>query len=129
MNTTQTAGQALTAELRRYFHIGPRTRAYRNGLDVKAQMLEAITNALYYPGYYGERTQEILRTAGGAFLSWNKHVEGYRIDGHLAFYLRSLTPYEFAAYLGRMVDAGIETVGQGEYFFQAEARRIRGLAA
>jgi hypothetical protein len=73
MNTTQTAGQALTAELRRYFHIGPRTRAYRNGLDVKAQMLEAITNALYYPGYYGERTQEILRTARD-FVTASSHV-------------------------------------------------------
>jgi hypothetical protein len=127
--TTQTAGQALTAEIRRYFHIGPRTRNYRDGINIKNDMFGAISNALTYPGYYNDRTQAILTTASGAFHSWNKHVEGYRIDGVLAFYLRSLTPYELAAYLGRMVDAGVENVGQGETFFQTEARRIHALAA
>jgi len=56
MTTTQaTAGQELTATLRRYFSVGTRTRRYRmdeyGRRDLHAAMIEAIENAAQYPGY------------------------------------------------------------------------------
>jgi hypothetical protein len=36
-----------------------------------------------------------------------------------------MSAYQFAALLGRMVDAGVTTTGDGEAFFTAMARDIR----
>ncbi len=121
--TTKTAGQNLTDTLRRIHSVGPRTRTYRNGENVKDRMLESLENEYLYPGYYQGATQEALREGIRILHIWNKHVRGYRIDGELAYRLSTLTPWQFAAYLGRMVDAGLQTTGDGEYFFQREARQ------
>ncbi|MFJ1539245.1 hypothetical protein ACIODS_11950 [Micromonospora chalcea] len=112
-----TTGQELAAELRRYFKIGTRTRRYRNGTDLHADMLEAIKTVAHYPGCYSERTEKPLRAAFGAFLAYNKHVDGYRIDGTLHRRITELSPYQFAAFLGRMVDAGVTNPGEGERYF------------
>lgn len=133
MTTTQTAGQALTATLRRYFSVGPRTRRYRKDrygyrADLHREMIEAITNAAQYPGYYVESTNEALRAGFGAALAYGKHVDGYRIDGVLRFTIAEMGPWNFAALLGQMVDAGVETTGAGERFFSEMAREMRKAA-
>ncbi|MCW2957164.1 MAG: hypothetical protein JWO69_2033 [Thermoleophilia bacterium] len=127
MTTTKnaTAGQTLAATLRKIKSVGPRTRRYRNGADVKAEMLDAIRCEVSFPGYYQGETAKALAGAGAVLRSWDKHVLGYRIDGQLAFYISDLTPYQFAAFLGSMVDAGIENVGQAEYWFAEQARALR----
>ena len=84
-------------------------------------MLDAIRNSVQYPGYYNEATTEALRPGYGVALSWDKHVTGGRVMPLLAYRLSQMTPYQFAAYLGRMVDAGITNVGEAETFFRAEA--------
>lgn len=119
---TKTAGQDVTDTLRRYFKVGARTRRYRQGSDLHADMLEAIQNATTCPGYYTERTERPLGAAFGAFLAYDKHVNGYRIDGALRRRITELTPYQFAALLGRMVDAGVTNCGEGERFFAEMAR-------
>ena len=85
MTTTQTEGQALASALRRYFSVGPRTRRYRTRdgyrQDLHREMVEALMYAAQYPGYYSEATQAALRPGFGAALSYDKHVNGYRIDG------------------------------------------------
>lgn len=123
--TMSTPGQQLTAELRRRFHVGPRTRCYRNRLDLHRDMIEAIYNATAYPGYYGEDATRILGAAWGTYLAYTKHVNGYRIDGTLRLWITSLSPYRFAALLGRMVDAGVTNTGAGETFFADLAREVR----
>ena len=121
--TTQTAGQALAATLRRYFSVGPRTRRYRldrYGLmrDLHADMIEGIMNAAQYgPGFYAEATQDALRPGFGTALAYEKHVRGYRISGTLAYEINSMSPWHFAALLGEMVDAGVTCAGDGERFF------------
>lgn len=121
----ETAGQALTSTLRSIKRVGPRTRTYRDGENVKDAILEAIRNEVCYPGYYGGDKGAALLSAAGVLRSWEKHVLGYRIDGELAYALSVLTPYQFSALLGRMVDAGIENVGQGEYFFASIRSEFR----
>lgn len=120
---TGPAGQQLTAALRRYFSVGPRTRRYRKGRDMHAEMIEAISLAAQYPGYYCQPTQDALHAGYGAALSYNKHVGGYRINGTLAARIHAMTAWEFAALLGQMVDAGVECTGDGERFFAEMARQ------
>lgn len=121
---TKTAGQQLAATLRRIKNVGPRTRSYRDGIDVKAEMIESIRNEWMYPGYYQGATADALRTGFPALLSWDKHVEGYRIDGELRYQITLLTPYQFAGFLGQMIDAGVANVGDGERFFSGPARAL-----
>jgi hypothetical protein len=114
--TTTTAGAALTAELRRYFTVGPRTRRSRKGRDLHNAMVEAIEIAAEYPGYYHEPLQTALCGAYAVALSYRKHVGGYRISGEKIAKVNAMTAWQFAAFLGQMVDAGVENTGQGEEF-------------
>lgn len=113
-----TKGQELAATLRKSFRINTRSRIRRDGMDLRAEMLDAIRNASYYPGYYGPEMTATYRTAIGAVQSYDKHVDGYRIDGQLRYRITSMSPWEFAGLLGHMVDAGVTNVGEGERFFQ-----------
>lgn len=125
---TQTPGQDLTAALRRYFSVGPRTRRYRRSVDLHAEMIEAITLAAQYPGYYCEGTQDALYAGYGVALAYEKHVDGHRIDGQLQRVISEMSPWHFAALLGQMLDAGVETTGAGERFFSEMARTVRSAA-
>jgi hypothetical protein len=122
MTATKTAGQELTATLRRYFSVGPRTRRYRKGTDLHREMIEALYLAAQYPGYYCQATQDAFHAGFGAALSYSKHVSGYRISGTLAAQIQTMSPWNFAAMLGQMVDAGVENTGTGERFFSEMAK-------
>jgi hypothetical protein len=133
MTVTTTAGQELTAALRRYFSLGTRTRRYRTDrnhlrCDLHADMIEAIQYAATMPGYFVERTENALRTGFGAALAYEKHVQGYRISGTLAREINEMSAWNFAALLGQMVDAGVETTGAGERFFSEMTRTMRQAA-
>lgn len=123
---TTTTGQVLAATLRKNFGIGTRTRRYGkvfgHRTDLHAEMVEAIENAVRYPGHYSPEKTDILRTAWGAAMSYRKHVNGCRINGLLAQHINGLSAHQFAALLGRMVDAGVTTTGDGERFFDAMTR-------
>jgi hypothetical protein len=117
-----TTGQKLTAALRSYLSIGTRTRRHRKDcygyrVDLHREMIDAITNAAQFPGYYSESTQNALRVGFGVALAYGKHVQGYRIDGTLAQRINAMSAWQFAALLGQMVDAEVETAGDGERFF------------
>lgn len=114
MTATQTPGQALTAELRRYFHVGPRTRQTRNGESMVERMLDAMTLAAQYDGYYCQPTNEIFAEGFAVTLAYRKHVDGYRLNGETILRIRSLSPWDFAALAGEMVDAEIDNNGKAE---------------
>lgn len=122
MNT----GEQFTAAVRKSFRISSRTRDHRDGGSLKADMLESIRNAVTYPGYYGPERTELSRAAWGTYLSYEKHVEGYRIPGELRFRIVSMSPWQFAGLLGEMIDAGVTNCGEGEHFFANMARANRG---
>jgi hypothetical protein len=119
----QTAGTALTAELRRYFSVGPRTRRYRKQhggrVDLHERMVEAIELAVYESGYWSQGMETTLRAGKGAMLSYRKHVGGYRLNGNTIAAINAMTAWQFAAFLGQMVDAGIENTGKGERYLNA----------
>ena len=124
MTKTQTAGQQLAATLCRIKQVGGRTRTTRDGINLKNDMLDSLRNEFNFPGYYEGETQAALRPAMPVLHAWEKHVLGFRIDGVLAYRLSALTPYQFAAYLGRMVDAGITNNGEAEVFFRNESHAV-----
>jgi truncated hemoglobin YjbI len=127
--TTQTAGQALATTLRRMFRVGTRTgrygKVFGHRADLHAEMVEQIENAVTLPGYHSAEKTEILCAAWGAVLSYRKHYDGHRMDSVLRWRISEMSAYQFAALLGRMVDAGVTTTGDGEAFFAAMARDIR----
>lgn len=113
-----TEGQRFAKEMRRYFGIGTCTRRRRKGLDLHAEVVEAILNAVRYDGFYSPVQQEAWRVASGAAASYQKHILGHRVRPNVRLHVDGLTAYQFCALLGRMVDAGVTNVGQGEDFFQ-----------
>ena len=129
MASTKTPGQQLAATLRRYFSIGTRTRRYRTGSDgrrdMHGAMAQALIDAAQYPGYFSEATETALRPGFATALAYEKHVIGCRIDGTLAFHIKSLSAWQFAALLGQMVDAGVTCTGDGERFFAQMGREVR----
>jgi hypothetical protein len=129
---TSTPGQLFAATLRANFGIGTRTgrygKVFGQRTDLHAAMIEAIENAVQYPGYYSAEKTEILHAAWGAALSYRKHYDGYRIDGVLRAQISQMSAYQFAAMLGRMVDANIMTTGDGERFFAEMVRESRAAA-
>lgn len=118
---TQTAGTEFAEAIRSYFRIGTRTRRYRDGRDMHAEIVEAIEYA-QLPGYYSEGTERALRLAGGALRSYQKHVQGYRLDGDLIARINRMSSYQFTGLLADMIDAGVTNVGEGERYFQGMAR-------
>ena len=119
-----TKGQTVAKTLRKVLHIGARTRRYRDGEDLYARMLEAVTLAATLSGYWMPATQESLRPGFMAAAAHNKHVEGGRVNGLLVQHITTLSPWKFAAYLGEMVDAGITNVGQAEIWYSEKARTL-----
>jgi hypothetical protein len=121
--TTRTAGQDFAAAARRYFSVGPRTRRYRAGLDMHAEVIEAARFAATMPGYFGERTETALRVAYGAALGYQKHIAGYRASVTVVATINAMTPWQFIGLLAEMVDAGVSNTGEGEEFFRSMARK------
>lgn len=123
-----TKGQKFAKTMRYTLSIGTRTRRYA-GRDMHAAILDAINETNLYPGCRSEETETILRTAYGAWMSYQKHIAGYRVDGQLIAHINALSPWQFCNLLGRMIDAEVTNVGQGEEFFAAMRAELYAQAA
>lgn len=129
LTVRSTKGQNFAREMRSYLHIGARTRRYRQDRDLHDQILECITNAAWEPGYYSADRQETFHAGFGAWLAYDKHIAGYRVNGTLIAHIKALTPHQFVGLIADMIDAEITNVGQGEQYFVDMARRIYAQAA
>jgi len=119
MNTT---GQQFAAVVRKSFRMNSRTLDRRDGGSIKAAIIESIAVSNEYPGYYGPERTALSSAAFGSYLAYRKHVDGYRIDGVLRYRITTMSPWNFAALIGNMIDAGVTNCGQGEDFFRNMAR-------
>ncbi|WP_435060113.1 hypothetical protein [Streptomyces sp. bgisy060] len=124
LTASSTKGQTFAREMRAYLHISPRTRRHRKSRDLHAEILECITNAARHPGFYTTARQETFRAAYDAWLSYDKHIAGYRANGNVISHINNLSPHQFCAFIGEMVDAGITNVGEGERYFAQLARDL-----
>lgn len=130
---TATAGQQFTAAIRTYFHIGPRTRWYRRTnwqprQDLRAEIVEAVMTAATQSGYYTPEQDAAFRLAFTVVCGWNKHVEGYRLPGEFIATLRALTPWQWTAWLGRLIDDGISNVFEMELWLSKHRAEFRTAA-
>lgn len=127
-----TKGQVFAREMRTYLHIGARTRRFSSKKwqqDGHRDILNLIAEANNQPGMRNAEREAIFQTAYAALCSWEKHIDGYRADAALVSHINAMTPYQFCALLGDMIDAEISNVGQGERFFRAMAGRVYAQAA
>jgi hypothetical protein len=133
-DAAKTPGQNLTAVLRYCFSVGSRTRRHRrdrygNMHDLHLDMVEAVIECSQNSGYFSPGIEHALRPGYGAALSHEKHVQGHRIDCTLTRQINDMSPWQFAALLGRMADAGISNTGQGERFFASMADNLYAKSA
>jgi hypothetical protein len=130
LTARSTKGQNFAREMRAHFHIGARTRRFDSKKwqqDGHRDVMQAIADANNYPT--DSEREAIFRTAFTALCSWEKHIDGCRADARLVAHINSMTPHQFVALIGDMVDAEITNVGQGELFFADMARRLYAQAA
>jgi hypothetical protein len=123
--TEKTAGQKLTDTLRHYFKVGPRTRRYRGRQDLHADMIEMIELNNQYPGYYNPAQTAALQPGYAVTLNYRKHIGGHRVAPMVYRQISEMTAWQFAALLGRMVDAGVSNTYEGELYFQQMTAEIR----
>jgi hypothetical protein len=116
---TTTAAAEFTATVARYFHINSRTRRFRKGLDIKAEIVESVQLAATVQGYYAEGTQAALRLAFAPVCGYRKHIIGCRINGVTVSKIRDMTPWEFTQMLADMIDKGVSNAFEAELYFQA----------
>jgi hypothetical protein len=126
---TKTAGRELTDALRGRFHIGPRTRNHRKNArgrveDLHEEMTDLIEASVTESD--GSDCDQVFRAAWGVFLSYEKHYLGFRMNPLLRRHIELMTPWQFSALLGEMLDAGVTNTGQGEEFFRLMAERVLG---
>ena len=122
-------GQQFAKDMRKNLGIGARTRRFRKGADLHAEILECIHHAVFDAGWYRPEREELFRSAFGAWQSYNKHIAGYRASTNVTSHINDLSPWQFCALLGEMVDAEITNVGEGERFFSEMARNLYTQAA
>lgn len=121
------AGSEFAEMVRKNLKMNGRTRNNRGGHNLKRDIIEAIANAVFYPGYYNEERTALYRAAYPAYCSYIKHVHGGRVAPLVAYEIEMMTPYQFAGFLGEMIDAGVSTVGDGEIYFQ-NMRKVQVVA-
>ncbi len=114
---TSTAGTEFAATILRNFSIGTRTRRYRNGIDLHADIAESITFAAHLPGYHSENTERAYRAAFAAVCGYQKHVLGYRARPETCRKVAEMSPRRFVLMLADMVDAGVACQGDAERYF------------
>ena len=132
--TTRTAspatpGRVLADEIRTMYRMGARTRWGRKGgtrTISRDAIIRDIRDAIgEYRGIESPERTAILDTAHTALSAWGKFVEGFRIDGVLRFAIMDMSPWQFAAFLGDMVDSGASNMGEFERWFADRARAAR----
>jgi hypothetical protein len=120
MTATKTAGQQFTAHVAKSLAIGGKTRNHRGSRNMRNEILETVDTACQYPGYWTPERQSAIRAASTAVAAYRKHILGARVDSIVCWYVREgMSPYRFAQFLGRMVDAKISNMGEAELFFDA----------
>jgi hypothetical protein len=124
-----TKGQQFAKVMRSNLGIGARTRRFREGTDLHAEILECVRNATYYPGYYTGERANLFQAAFSAQVSYTKHIAGHRADATVVSHINALSPWNFCALLGDMVDAQITNVGEGEQFFSELRAELYASAA
>jgi hypothetical protein len=113
-----TKGQEFAKTVTRLNGIGGRTRRYRKGADMFNMMLADVQTAIESPFAFSETSSKALASGWTAVCAYRHHIDGYRGRPELCAAVKSLSPYRFAQFLGRMIDAGISNMGEAEQWLR-----------
>jgi hypothetical protein len=120
-----TQGQQFAHDMRHFLSIGTRTRRDRKGLDLHREIADWVRVAAMEHGTLDPSQEESFRPAYDVACSWFKWIKLGRADYTVCEYINNLTPYQFCAFLGRMIDAGITSTSQaGQYFSEMRTTLI-----
>lgn len=109
-----TKGQQFAKTVTRINQVGPRTRRTRKGIDIVASMLSDAQEAVSSPFMYSETSAKALAAGWTAVTAYYKHIDGGRARPETCLAVKSLSPYRFAQFLGRMIDAGFSNMAEAE---------------
>ena len=113
-----TKGQQFVKAITTLHHVGPRTRRYRDHRDLIRVMLDDVREAVVAPCMFSEQRAKALQTGYTAVNAYYKHIEGCRISPEKTLAVKALSPYQFAKFLGRMIDAGVSNMFEAELWLQ-----------
>jgi hypothetical protein len=116
----ETTGKQFVNRVCKYFRIGASTRRYRDGEDVIKNIMENVGYAATLPGYFSEQTQKELASAFHAVLMWQDMVIGFRIHPTQYGTLSQVTPYQFAKWIGDMIDNDVHNRGEADLYFRSK---------
>jgi hypothetical protein len=109
-----TKGQEFAKTITRLNKIGARTRRYRKGADLFNLILDDVQTAVASPFTFSESSTKALASAWTAVTAYHKHIDGGRARPETCLAVKSLSPYHFAQFLGRMIDAEISNMYEAE---------------
>jgi hypothetical protein len=109
-----TKGQEFAKTITRLNQIGGRTRRYRKGADLFNLMLADVQTAIESPFAFSETSTAVLTSGWTAVTAYFHHIDGYRARPEICVAVKDLSPYRFAQFLGRMIDAGISNMYEAE---------------
>lgn len=119
-------GQKFAKEMRYFLAIGTRTPRYRKGIDLHAEIADWVRIAAMEPGTLYSSQQDSFLPAFDPACSWYKHIKAARASYLVIEHVNAMSPYQFCAMLGQMIDARVHTTSQGaQYFDQMRARLVR----
>lgn len=123
-----TKGQKFAIEMRHFLSIGTRTQRTRRGLDLHRTIVEWVKSAAMEPGSLHPDQEAAFRTAFGAACSWFKWIKLGRADYTVIEHIDSLSPYQFCAFLGQMIDDEVKTTSQAGTYFSEMRTRLQAAA-
>lgn len=125
----QSKGQEFAAQMRYFLSIGTRTRRNRKGLDLHRTIVEWVRTAAMERGALPSVEEAVFAAAFDAACAWFKWIKLGRADYTVIEYVNSLSPYQFCAFLGQMIDDEINTTSQAGTYFSELRTRLLALVA
>lgn len=113
-----TKGQQFAKALTSLHKVGPRTRRYRDNVDQFSMMIADVEESVIAPFAFSEQRGAALREGWTAVGAYRKHIEGGRVSGRVISAVQALTPYQFAQFLGRMIDDNVTNMQQAEVWLR-----------
>ncbi|MBX9392264.1 WYL domain-containing protein [Streptomyces sp. TRM72054] len=115
---SMTQGQQFAQDMRHFLSIGTRTRRDRKGLDLHREIADWVRTAAMERGTLDSSQEESFRPAYDAACSWYKWIKLGRASYLVIEHINALSPYQFCALLGDMIDAEVKSTSQGGQYFE-----------
>lgn len=121
-------GHNYAAHLRTLLNLTPDTPRFHGGRDQHRRADQAIRTAhdnLDQAPENADTSSDELTAAGfGATLKWTMFVFNEKAPASVVDHVNQLSPWDFCAFLGDLVDAGSMTMRQDREYFAAMGERL-----